>query len=110
MEYISSDTNVWIDFHAIDKLDVPFRLNVAYIMYYEAMRSEIIDPPELLESLTKLGLEGVPLTTEEFYLAEDLLSRYKRISQYDATALAIAKSRKIILLSGDKSLRNAAEK
>ena len=110
MEYISSDTNIWIDFHAIDKIDVPFRLDVKYIMFHEAMRKEIIDPPELVQSLVKLGLEGVNLSTGEFYDAMEMLKRYQKISQYDAIALAIAKSREITLLSGDKSLRSAADK
>mgnify|MGYP002527821053 CR=1 FL=1 len=109
MEYISSDTNIWIDFQAICRLDVPFRLDVKCIMYHEAMRAEIIEPPELLKSLSKLGLEGVSISTEEFYLAADLLDKYRNISRYDATALAIAKARKISLLSGDKALRNAAK-
>ena len=108
MEYISSDTNIWIDFQAISQLDVPFRLNVKYIMFHEAMRAEIIDPPELLKSLSKLGLEGVSISTEEFYLAAALLDKYRDISRYDAIALAIAKTRKISLLTGDKALRNAA--
>ena len=110
MEYISSDTNIWIDFHTIDRIDVPFRLNVKYIMFYEAMRAEIIDPPELIEALAELGLQGVKLSTEEFYGAMELYDRYQKISRYDAMALSIAKSREIMLLSGDKFLRSAAEK
>ncbi|MGN1164558.1 MAG: hypothetical protein ACI4S4_07140, partial [Candidatus Ornithospirochaeta sp.] len=49
-------------------------------------------------------------TEEEFYLAEDLNQMYRRLSTYDCIALAIAKCRGIILLTGDGSLRKAAKK
>ena len=32
MEYISSDTNVWLDFVEIEKLNLPFQLPYIYIM------------------------------------------------------------------------------
>lgn len=37
MEYISSDTNVWIDFSTIGFLDCPFRLDWSFYMYEEAV-------------------------------------------------------------------------
>ena len=33
MEYISSDTNVWIDFNIISRMNLPFLLPYTYIMY-----------------------------------------------------------------------------
>ena len=72
MEYISSDTNVWLDFNAISKTDLPFRLPCTYLMYKEALRKEIVTPPDLLEDLQRLGLKGVNLTIDEFYYAQDL--------------------------------------
>ena len=110
MEYISSDTNVWLDFNAISRIDLPFRLDCKYIMYKEALRKEIITPPKLLLDLQRLGLEGVNLTIEEFYYAQELSTNYKKLSGYDRTALAIAKYRNIPLLTGDGPLRNAAKK
>ena len=110
MDYISSDTNIWIDFYSINKLEIPFRMRATYIMFSEAMRDEIVEPPEMLKALTDLGLEGVSLSTKEFYYAMELLARYRNISRYDAIALSIAKIRGILLLSGDKALRTAAEK
>lgn len=81
-----------------------------YIMYKEALRSEIVSPPELLSDLKQRGLLGVDLTTEEFYYALEDLGKYVKLSGYDKTALAIAKFRKIPLLTGDNALRKAAQK
>lgn len=108
MEYISSDTNIWLDFSTISRTDLPFRLPCTYIMYKEALRKEIISPPELIDDLKRMGLLGVELTIEEFYYAEGLAGKYVKLSSYDRTALAIAKLRNIPLLTGDHPLRNAA--
>lgn len=110
MEYISSDTNIWLDFNAISRTDLPFRLPCTYIMYKEALRKEIIGPPELLDDLQKRGLVGVNLTIEEFFYADELSKKYVKLSGYDRTALAVAKIRNIPLLTGDNPLRKAAEK
>ena len=109
MKYISSDTNIWIDFNTISRTDLPFRLPCTYIMYKEALRKEIINPPELLTDLQKRGLIGVDLTIEEFFYADELSKKYVKLSGYDRTALAVAKYRKIPLLTGDNPLRKAAE-
>lgn len=108
MEYISSDTNVWIDFVMIDRLELPFRLSYVYLMNRDAVEDELLAPPGLGQELVGLGLQKVELTEEEFYLAEKYISCYKKISQYDAVALAIAKIRGIRLLTGDRNLRKAA--
>ena len=110
MIYISSDTNVWIDFAAIEKLDLPFRLPYTYIMSHEAVEDELLSPPGLSEQLISYGLEPVEITIDEFYLAEEYGVIYKRLSVYDRIALAIAKCRKITLLTGDGALRKAANK
>ena len=110
MEYISSDTNIWLDFRTISRIDLPFRLDYTYIMYKEALRKEVVSPPDLITDLKKLGLVGVEITTDEFYYAEELASRYRKLTGYDRTALAIAKCRGIILLTGDNALRKAAIK
>lgn len=108
MEFISSDTNVWIDFAAIDRLALPFKLPYVYLMDEEAISNELLQPEGLGEQLTELGLQAVELTTEEFFLAEELNRKYRRPSVYDCIALAIAKCRDIVLLTGDGALREAA--
>ena len=58
--------------------DLHFRLPCTYIMYKEALRKEIVSPPELLDGLQKRGLIGVDLTIEEFLYADELSKKYSR--------------------------------
>lgn len=109
MEHISSDTNVWIDFVEIDMLDLPFRLPYVYLMNDEAMEDELLSPPGLGAELLRLGLQKTELTEDEFFMAEEFVRIYSGLSIYDCIALAIAKVRGIILLTGDRLLRKTAE-
>lgn len=109
MEYISSDTNVWLDFETIDRLEYPFRLPYTYLMNYDAIDDELLSPKGLAEKLKKQGLMGTELTEEEFFLADEYTRKYSKPSLYDCVALAIAKTRGIILLTGDGPLRKAAK-
>lgn len=109
MEYISSDTNVWLDFAVINKLEIPFKLPYTYIMNEDAITDELLSPEELRDTLVRMGLQAVELSEEEFYLAEEYNAKYTKPSLYDCVALAIAKVRGIILMTGDGPLRKAAE-
>ena len=109
MEYISSDTNVWLDFVTIQRLGYPFRLPYTYLMNSDAIEDELLSPPGLGQNLLQLGLQETELTEEEFFLAEEYMNRYAKPSIYDCVALAIAKVRGIILLTGDGPLRKAAK-
>lgn len=109
MEYISSDTNVWLDFVTINRLDYPFRLPYTYLMNNDAIEDELLSPAGLGETLRRLGLQGTELSEEEFYLAMQYISQYIKLSKYDCAALAIAKVRGIVLLTGDGPLRKAAQ-
>ncbi|OLR55171.1 hypothetical protein BHK98_03285 [Hornefia porci] len=110
MEYISSDTNVWIDFLTIDKINLPFLLPYVFLMNSDAIGNELVEPEGLGERLIEHGLVPTEMTTEEFFLAEELNMKYAKPSVFDCVALAIAKNREIVLLSGDGPLRKAAEK
>ena len=110
MEYISSDTNIWTDFETINRLDYPFKLPYTYLMNNDAVNDELISPEGLGKRLVELGLQEIELTEEEFFLASEYISKYAKPSTYDCVALAIAKNRNIVLLTGDKALRKAAEK
>lgn len=110
MEFISSDTNVWIDFCTIDKLYLPFKLPYTYIMNNDAIEDELLNPKDLKEQLIQLGLKKVELDIDELFLAEEYGRKYKKLSIYDKIALAIAKNRHILLLTGDLNLRKAAQK
>lgn len=72
MEYISSDTNVWVDFASIDQLSLPFKLPYIYIMDENAIAEELLSPKGLSNNLLQLGLKSTELTEEEFWLAEEL--------------------------------------
>lgn len=108
MEYISSDTTVWIDFSVIDRTSLPFLLPYTYIMSSDAVHDELLSPPDLGKKLVSLGLMPVEITIEEFELAQSYGAAYRRLSVHDRVALAIAKNRRIVLLTGDKALRKAA--
>ena len=108
MEYISSDTNVWIDFYKISKVQLPFRMDCKYIMFREAIEKELLYPEDLKTQLLAGGLLGVEITTEELFYADALSEKYGKLSVYDRIALAIAKKRKITLLTGDNASRKAA--
>ena len=70
MEYISSDTNVWIDFLTINKMALPFRLPYTYIMNSDAIEDELLNPASLKQNLLSLGLKKVELDLTEYSLAE----------------------------------------
>ena len=108
MEFISSDTNVWIDFLVIQRTEIPFRLPYTYIMNTDAIEDELLSPTGLRDELLRCGLVGVDLEIEEFELAESFGTKYIKLSIYDRIALSIAKLRKITLLTGDGALRRAA--
>ena len=99
---------MWIDFAIIDRLSLPFKLPYIYLMNEDAVSNELLQPEGLGEKLTGLGLQAVSMIEEEFYLAEKLIEKYRKPSSYDCIALAIAKCRKIVLLTGDGALRKAA--
>jgi hypothetical protein len=71
MEYISSDTNVWIDFSIINRIKLPFCLPYIYVMSTDAISEELLSPRGLADQLVGCGLFGVELTTEEFNLADE---------------------------------------
>jgi len=108
MEYISSDTNIWIDFSAVNALELPFRLGCIYLMSSDALEDEWRSPRGRGAELTSLGLQAVQITTEEFYYADEIHSKNPKLSVYDTFALAIAKFRHIVLLTGDGRLRKTA--
>ena len=58
MEFVSSDTNVWIDFRVISRLSLPFRLPYTYIMYTESITSELLNPVGFQDDLMAAGLAG----------------------------------------------------
>ncbi|MGD9569114.1 MAG: PIN domain-containing protein [Sedimentibacter sp.] len=68
----------------------------------------MLTPPGIDKSLINYGLISLEITDEEFFYAINIRNRYPKLSGYDAIALAIAKVRSFILLTGDIRLRKAA--
>lgn len=106
--YISSDTSVWIDFKTINALKIPFKLNYDYVMSNDAIQDELLSPIDLKDELLRLGLIPIELDDAELYLVYAYGSKYPQLSVYDMFAMAIAKNRSFILLTGDGNLRKAA--
>ena len=98
IQYVSSDTNVWIDYAVIKRLELPFRLPYTYLM----------EKKTIAEDLISLGINPTILTEDEEHLERLYSTKYKRLTSFDRSALAIAKNRGIILLTGDLYLRKAA--
>ena len=109
MIFISSDTNVWIDFDVLGRLDLPFKLTYTYLMTEITIEEELLSPG-LKDKLISLGLQKTELSTEEFALALDYGRKYLQLSFHDGIALSVAKLRTIPLLTGDGALRKAATK
>ena len=109
MQYISSDTNIWIDFQAIQRLEMPFRLDYTFLMSKEVLARELRSPVDLPDKLLAAGLQQVEIDENEYWQAIEFRLKYHRLSEADAVALAIAKNRSITLLSGDGALRKAAQ-
>lgn len=109
MIFISSDTNVWIDFDVLGRLDLPFKLTYTYLMTEITIEEELLSPG-LKDKLISLGLQKTELSPEEFALVLDYEQKYLQLSLHDRIALSIAKLRTIPLLTGDGALRKAATK
>ena len=109
MQLISSDTSIWVDFEKLGHIEWPFRLNYTYLMSGMAIDDELLSPTDFGKRLIRAGLLAVDLTDVELALLEEYTSKYRRLSTFDAIAMSISKVREIVLLTGDKALRNAAE-
>lgn len=122
---ISSDTNVWLDFLCIGQLEHPFLLDNSYylssITYHDEIddNTNIINNSKRYDEIRMCVKENKILITDatidELKLAMKYQNEYKppkvskAISMQDSIALAIAKERKWILLTGDAGLREASK-
>lgn len=105
--YISSDTNIWIDFQIVGALELPFKLSHKFYLSEETLKDEFLTPG-IDERLINYGLIVLKITIEEFFYASSIVAKHPQLSRYDAMALSIAKHRGFILLTGDLRLRKAA--
>jgi predicted nucleic acid-binding protein len=100
-----TDTNIWIDLHRggiIEKaFEMPFKLAAPDVII-----AELQIPSG--DSLISFGLQIKELSGPQVLMVLDLAENYVRPSREDLFALVLAKENDAILLSGDKSLRDAA--
>lgn len=61
-----------------------------------------------IDAASDAGIFGEPLSDDEELLAATLVRAYRRPSPNDLAALALAKTRRATLLTGDGPLRDAA--
>lgn len=106
--YISSDTNVWVDFQIVGAIKLPFLLSHKFYISDETLQDELLTPSGIDKTLVEYGLIALELTEQEFYFAYEIIVKHPQLSRYDALALSIAKTRGFVLLTGDRRLRTAA--
>ena len=79
MTFISSDTNVWIDFDVLGRLDLPFKLTYTYLMTEITIEEELCSPG-LKDQLISLGLQKTELSPEEFALVLNYEQKYLQLT------------------------------
>lgn len=100
------DANVWMDLAAGGILEIAFQLPWKFVMT-DLLWHDIQHDPDP-EALERFGVKVMELSGPEVLQLALLVARYPRPSRCDLSALVLAKSRQIGLLTGDKDLREAA--
>jgi hypothetical protein len=104
MRVVVSDTSVLVDLERGELLEsvfgVSFELAVPDLLFRRELEGEIG------ERLVQLGLKVLELDEEGVTLALDYRNRDSKLSLPDTFALALAKTRGFVLLTGDASLRD----
>lgn len=107
MQLLISDANILIDLEEGQLVELmfhlPYQFSIPNILFYEELEEEH-------QYLLEHGLHLSELSPDTMTYAIELISRYWRPSRNDCFALALAANEKCPLLTGDKDLRNAAEK
>jgi uncharacterized protein YacL len=107
MPILVSDTSVLIDLGRAELLQASFRLDAQFVVPDLLYERELRDfnGPELMQ----LGLRVEALAENEVGQAQAYRRANPRLALPDTFALALAKSRNWLLLTGDAQLRSAAE-
>lgn len=107
MALLISDANIIIDMESAETLDKMFRLPESFavpnVLYDEELKLHHAHLPGL-------GLEVMELQEKYVLEAFQLGDIYRRASHNDLLALSLAKQERCPLLTGDRVLREAAEK
>lgn len=103
MRVLVSDTSVLIDLERGNLLEVAFRLSCDLAVPDLLFRRELKDQNG--PALIAMGLRVEELDSEGIGLAQTYRSRKPVLSLPDTFALALAKTRRFVLLTGDRELR-----
>ncbi len=101
-----TDTNFWIDLHVAHLLDEVFRLPCQWVIP-DIVLAELQEPDP--RTLRDRGLKEAELSGELVAEISGLATRYPKPSLKDLSALVLANSTGITLITGDGDLRAAAE-
>lgn len=101
------DTSICVDLWNGGILELVMRLPHKFLLP-DVIAEECEEPPG--ELLLSMGFTSVSLDAQEIELVTEYGSRFGQLSVKDCFALAYSKIHNHILLTGDKSLRIAAEK
>lgn len=107
MQVLISDANILIDMEVGTLLDRMFQLP------YQFMTPDVLFEEELKAShphLLTLGLQLGELNPASIATVFELNGKYGGPSIHDCFALALAKQERCPLLTGDRALKNAAER
>lgn len=102
-----TDSNIWIDLYRGCLLEKALRLPQELIAP-DVVIEELHTPDG--EDLVDLGLRVMELSGSQVLMVLDLAERYARPSRQDLFALVLSREIEAILLTGDGSLREAAER
>jgi predicted nucleic acid-binding protein len=100
------DTNILIDLYRGGVHRELFRLPFA-VLAPDVIVAELIEPAG--STLFNLGLQTVEFTSAEVLRVIELSRTHPEASINDLFALVLARSRNVLLLTGDKRLRRIAE-
>jgi hypothetical protein len=103
-----TDANVWIDLHVGSILHLAFRLPFDWHAP-DILLAEIQQQPTAAV-LTTLGVQSVELSGDQLREVTDLGQKYNRPSPVDLAALVLARAMNATLVTGDRHLREAAER
>lgn len=106
-QMLISDANIFID------LDCCGLTALMFSLPYRFCTPDVLFERELCRqhaNLLQMGLQQLSLTEQSMIYVVQLSSQYRKTSMHDLMALSLAKQESCPLLTGDKALRDAAQK
>lgn len=107
MQLLISDANILIDMEEGQLIEsmfqLPFQFSTPDILFYEELEPQH-------NHLLNAGLQLAELNSKTMQYAQKIIEKYSQPGRHDCFALALAFQEECPLLTGDKDLREAAEK